>query len=51
MEQFFRLAITCGAILLISFVYVEIAQFIKRRLAKSEDEIIEDSFPWPSHRP
>lgn len=51
METLINLVLVCAALLLVGGVYAGVSEYVIRRHSKPEDEIVTDTFPWPSHRP
>ena len=51
METLLMLSVVCAVVLLVGWIYAEILHLIKQRRAKSEEEVVKDTLPWPSHRP
>ena len=51
MQTLLALSVICSIVLLVGWLYSELAMFLKRRYAASIDEVVEDTLSPPSHRP
>lgn len=51
METALALSVVSAVVLLVGWLYAECLLFLKRRRAKSEEEVVKDTLPWPAHRP
>lgn len=51
MQALLAVSVICSIVLLAGWLYSELAAFLKQRYAKSVDEVVQDTFSKPSHRP